>query len=369
MKNELLNDDPSTISEVTPAKKVNRLWPINHFYLVAGIGLLLIAAAFLPENSKARETREEPANEQTELTLSQNLALIEQMKEEQVKLMNTNPLVSYLAPPIKPPKLRSKSSLSKEMLARMNAPTTFLNTSQSTNNATNHEQGSTPSSTNLLTGDNKDTQFINQQNEITSVSATRLPHPFHTIPAGEVISATLETAINSELAGMVRAITTRDIYSLEGQNRLMPRGSQLVGQFNSVVIEGQSRIFVVWNRVQLANGIIITLNSPSTDRIGRSGQGADYINRHFFERFSESALLSVLGAYTANSGVNGQDEYNSRSQYRTSIATSFQQASNQSLQANANIKPTLQVNQGTEINVFVAHDLDFHVVRLLAKRN
>ncbi|MDF1931649.1 hypothetical protein PGH45_18510 [Legionella pneumophila] len=60
-----------------------------------------------------------------------------------------------------------------------------------------------------LTGRDANSEFLNQQNDITSVSAKRLPHPAMTVPAGEMIPATLETAINSELAGMVRAITTR----------------------------------------------------------------------------------------------------------------------------------------------------------------
>lgn len=355
-----MHEDISAVSEVS-AKKTNRFWPLNRLHVAAGLGLLLFAAAFIPKHSKARDTVEEAATEQTELTLSQNLALIETMKAEQVNLMNKDPLVSYLTAP----KPEGNALLAKETIARMNAPTTFFRADQSDSSSVNQKA----SSTNVLTGNNKDTQFINQQNEIVSVAATRLPHPDYTIPAGEMISATLETAVNPELAGMVRAITTHDSYSLKGQNRLLPKGSQLIGQFNSAIVEGQSRIFIVWNRVQLANGILISLNSPSTDRIGRSGIGADYINRHFFARFSESALLSVLGGFTANTGVNGRDEFNSRSQYRMAIASGFQQASNQSLQAHANIPPTLQTNQGAEINVFVAHDLDFYAVRQLARNS
>lgn len=84
---------------------------------------------------------------------------------------------------------------------------------------------------------------------------------------------------------------------------LIPKGSTLIGQFNTAITQGQSRIFVVWNRLQMTNGIIATLNSPSSDPIGRSGQATDYIDRHFFERFGSGALLSVLGAYTATGRV------------------------------------------------------------------
>lgn len=262
--------------------------------------------------------------------------------------------------PNHPPLLRTaiiKESLTNETLARMNAPSTLFSIS----GGESKSQLSTTTSNKIkaLQGNDANSQFLNQQNDITSVSAKRLPHPGLTVPAGEMIPATLETAIHSELAGMARAITSRDIYALSGNQVLIPKGSTLVGQFNTGITQGQSRIFVVWNRLQMTNGIIVTLNSPSSDSIGRSGQAADYIDRHFFERFGSGALLSVLGAYTATGGVQGQDEYNSMSQYRMNVAGSFQQAANQTLQQDLQTKPTLQVNQGTSINVFVAHDLDF----------
>ncbi|NSL19587.1 TrbI/VirB10 family protein [Tatlockia micdadei] len=363
MNDEVLHDNEekpfTSLSQVTPNKNTSNSLSLKQLSLVGLLGLGLVTFFFFPTFETKAEEVSEPMNEQKELTLSQNLDLIEQMKQQTKRKEKT--LQTNFTPIEKPNKASPvHAKLSKELLARMNAPTTFFISSEAKPSQNIKETAQTTSS--LMSGDNPDVQFLNQQNDITSVSATTLAHPYHTVPAGEMISATLETAIHSELPGMVRAITTRDIFSLEGQNCLIPRGSVLVGQFNSSVVEGQSRILVVWNRVQLANGVIISLNSPSTDRIGRAGIGADFIDRHFFERFSTSALLSVLGAYAANNGVNGQDEFNSRSQYRMAIASSFQQASNQALQERYNIKPTLQINQGTQINVFVAHDLDFYSI-------
>ncbi|HHF7374007.1 TrbI/VirB10 family protein [Legionella bozemanae] len=356
-KNNNKETDISALSQVTSPKKGGFFTGVKPLIVGLMIVVLLLSFAFMPHAKATLEKAEEEKNVQHDMTRSQNLALIEQMKTEAQKASVMNE-PHPIQKPEKPPILRHSVKLNKETLARMNAPTTFFNESLTLSESGMGEnaQGT------ILNGNNPNAQFINQQNDITSVTAKRLPHPELTVPAGEMIPATLETAIHSELPGMARAITTRDIYSLEGENVLIPRGSTLVGQFNSTITEGQSRILVVWNRVQLANGVIVTLNSPGTDSIGRSGQGADYINRHFFERFGTSALLSILGAYAANNGVNGQDEYNSKAQYRMAIASSFQQASGQTLQNDLNIKPTLQINQGALINVFVAHDLDFHSV-------
>ena len=161
---------------------------------------------------------------------------------------------------------------------------------------------------------------------------------------------------------MVRAITTRDIYSLSGGNRLIPSGSTIVGQYSSGIVQGQSRLLMVWNRIERSDGVIVTLNSPGTDAIGRAGLGADIVERHFLERFGASALLSILGGYTAIGGVGSQDQYNSKSQYRMGVASSLQQTASQTLEDNIGIKPTLSINQGARINVFVAHDLDFSSV-------
>ena len=140
---------------------------------------------------------------------------------------------------------------------------------------------------------------------------------------------------------------------MSGNKVLIPKGSTLVGQFNSTVTQGQSRVFIVWNRLQLPNGVIVTLNSPSTDNVGRSGLAADFIDRHFLAQFSSGALLSVLGAYSAIGGVQPQNEYNSVSQYRMNIASNFQQAANQTLMQDIGMRPTMQIDQGSSINIFV----------------
>ncbi|GGI82551.1 TrbI/VirB10 family protein [Legionella impletisoli] len=320
--------------------------------------LLVALTSFMPKHAaKAENDMQEKQDVSTQL--KQNMAYIDSLKE------NKKPVLTQGyrgGDPYHPPKLRTstpKEVLSQETLARMNAPSTFFSTALSENQTTIGKEKN-PSHT--LTGDNPNAIFLNQQSDITAVNAKQIPHPDLTVPAGEMIPATMETAINSELAGMTRAITTRDIYALVGNKVLIPKGSTLIGQFNSAVTQGQSRIFVVWNRVQMANGVIVTLQSPSTDSIGRAGSGADYIDRHFFERFGTGALLSVLGAYSAIGGVKSQDEYNSVAQYRMNIANSFQQAANQTFTQDLVTKPTLQINQGAMINVFVAHDLDFYTV-------
>lgn len=360
MTNDVKNT-PESVGSRTKVARSPKYAKLKDKMLLLGVVVVCVViglSGLLPKR-KNSEVTEERSKENTSLQLSQNMALIAAMRDK-----NQAHTSGYQGgDPMHPPVLRTQQKTDKlttETLARMNAPSTFFSVSGSDSQpkskiARNQQEK-------VLMGHDANSEFLNQQNDITSVSAKRLPHPSMTVPAGEMIPATLETAINSELAGMVRAITTRDIYALSGDKLLIPKGSTLVGQFNTAITQSQSRVFVVWNRLQMTNGVIVTLNSPSSDAIGRAGQAADYIDRHFFERFGSGALLSVLGAYTAMGGVRGQDEYNSMSQYRMNIAGSFQQAANQTIQQDMQTRPTLQVNQGASINVFVAHDLDFYRV-------
>lgn len=363
-KNEPINTDDvaHNTSQVTPNQRRQQHIKTGQ---IIGLIMLCVGIIFLMyfPGKKARENVVQAhEGNQHDATLSQNLEFIHQLRAN-ARRQQENPIIQSERQGMHPPILRKheKVGLSKEMMLRMNASTTF-----DIEVATPVEKGQLGTSTNTtnsaLAGLDANSQFMNSQNDISTVSAKRLPHPNLTVPAGEMIPATLETAINSDLPGMVRAITTRDVYSLTGSNILIPRASTLVGQFNASVVDGQTRVMVVWDRVQMANGVIVTLDSPGTDRMGRSGQGADFINRHFFERFGTSALLSVMGAYTAMGGVGNQNEFNSASQYRMAMSNSFQQASGQSLEGSMGIKPTLSINQGADINIFVAHDLDFHSV-------
>lgn len=352
-------------SQVTPNSALKKKKDKLMFLGVVLISLVVLALLFLPAKEEARAENENQSGATVHETLAQNLELIAKMRKDAENALRA---ASTSSPSERganhPPILRRTNTrgpkLSQEIIARMNASNSF--TLESSSLTTDSVQEHAAGTHTTLTGNNANAQFINQQEDIVAVKAKHIQHPNYTIPAGELIPATLEVAINSDLPGMVRAITTRDIYSLSGGNKLIPSGSTLVGQYNSGIVQGQSRLLMVWNRIERSDGVIVTLNSPGTDAIGRAGLGADIVERHFLERFGASALLSILGGYTAIGGVGSQDQYNSKAQYRMGVASSLQQTASQTLEDNIGMKPTLSINQGAPINVFVAHDLDFSSV-------
>jgi type IV secretion system protein VirB10 len=184
------------------------------------------------------------------------------------------------------------------------------------------------------------------------------------VPQGAMIPAVLETAIDSDLPGSVRAVVSRDVRGFDGSQVLVPRGSMLIGQYKSAAAVGQTRAFVVWSRLITPSGVSVEISSPATDQLGRGGLDGE-TNTHFFQRFGASILLSVITSsidVLANRGSNNTN---------TAIAIgSPMQASRLAdiaLQKQIEIPATIRVPPGQAVQVFVARDLDFSAVATPAR--
>lgn len=242
-----------------------------------------------------------------------------------------------------------------ELQQRLAAPLMLVNTSTQSSKVDSATQ------TNSQTTGDRDTQFLNQvsSQNVATVTATKIGPLNYIIGEGTLIHAILESATNSDLPGSVRAIVDEPCYSEDGTQILIPKGSRLLGQYKSGMLQGQSRIFMVWTRLLTPSGISIQIGSPGVDSLGAAGMGADEIDRHFWARFGTASLLSVIGAGAANVGVSGADQDNSASTYRTAMANSFSKSADDSLDQDGRIPPTLTTYQGKPIMVFVAKDLNF----------
>ena len=175
---------------------------------------------------------------------------------------------------------------------------------------------------------------------------------------GKLIDAELETAINTDLPGQIRAVVSAPLYAEQGREPLVPAGSRLNGVYNSAVRKGQVRIFAIWNRLIRPDGLEITLDSAATDSLGRAGVAGETDN-HFAQIFGMSALLSIIGAGAGTVGVSPDARYNSAEAYRQEIQQSFGRTADRVLEPYANIPPTNTVAQGERIKVLLNRDLNF----------
>ena len=198
-----------------------------------------------------------------------------------------------------------------------------------------------------------DTKF---QEGVETVTAVNLPNPESLIPQGTFIPGVLETAINSDLPGGVRAVVTDDVWSADASRILMPKGTRLIGQYRSDLGIGDTRLLMVWTRAVTPDHRSLMLGSTGTDALGRGGVGG-FVDTHFPEKFEAALLTSIaLGLSSAGStrlvnetaAVN--DGLSSGNEAVTGAITS-------TLDDYLSIPPTIHIDQGTPIQVFVQKDL------------
>ncbi|MXP42937.1 TrbI/VirB10 family protein [Allopontixanthobacter sediminis] len=181
----------------------------------------------------------------------------------------------------------------------------------------------------------------------STAQAVAMSNPQTTVTQGTLIPAILETAIETDVPGYVRAVVSQDVRSFDGKNVLVPRSSRLIGQYQSGLQGGQKRAYVIWTRLIRPDGASVNLASPAVGFDGTTGLAGD-VNTHFFQRFGSAMLLSVIGGLTAVASGG-----------TSVILGGGQSAASTALQQNGQISPTVRVRQGEPIRVFTARDLDF----------
>ena len=181
----------------------------------------------------------------------------------------------------------------------------------------------------------------------TTATAASSFDPATTVTQGTLIPAVLETAIDTDVPGYVRAIVSTDVRSFDGRRVLIPRSSRLVGQYKSGLTAGQKRAYVIWTRLIRPDGVSVDIGSPAVGFSGETGL-AGKVESHFFERFGSAMLLSVIGGVSAIGGNAG-----------VIVAGGGQSAAAAAVGQSGQISPTVRVRQGEPIRVFTARDLDF----------
>ena len=184
-----------------------------------------------------------------------------------------------------------------------------------------------------------------------------LPSQRLLLPKGAFIDCTLETAIDSTLPGLTTCVTATDTFGADGTVVLLDRGTKLIGETRGQVQQGMARVFVLWTEARTPGGVVVPLDSPGADELGRSGLPGD-VNRHFWQRFGAAILISTIdGAVQA--GVQSASRGSGTVIYNPSPA---QDVTSEVLKNTLSIAPTVTKNNGDRIQVLVARDVDFSSV-------
>ncbi|MCQ2596572.1 MAG: hypothetical protein MJ181_01880 [Treponema sp.] len=182
----------------------------------------------------------------------------------------------------------------------------------------------------------------------------------YSIWKGTVISAVLDTGINTDLPGSVMAHVTKNIYSSnDGRYLLIPEGSRLYGEYNSDVSYGQSRVQVVWNTLIRPDGLEVNLGSMNgIDAYGYSGYKGIKTDHPFeyVKAFGLIAMYSILDT-KANNLIDTQNNMYAQNAM-SDVYSETKRLNNKIVDRALDIQPTNKIKSGTEINLITNVTVD-----------
>ncbi|MDX2083686.1 MAG: TrbI/VirB10 family protein [Rickettsiales bacterium] len=228
--------------------------------------------------------------------------------------------------------------------------------------------------------DLKENRIANLERSKVAVKTTYVGDRIHSITQGKLLTAVLETAINTEIPGSVRGIISRDVYGESGNEVLIPKGSRLYGSYSSQIARGQGRVDISWTRLIRPDGVDLAISFSASDQFGRAGIPGNVDNK-YGAIVAGSLLTSVLtvGTAAAANKLLGKNNNNVSTTTSNGATTTTGSASNQAIAdvsktiidtagqivSNAlNTTPSITVPQGTKVTVIVNADMNLPSIAL-----
>lgn len=198
-------------------------------------------------------------------------------------------------------------------------------------------------------------------------SARPLYNPNTLLLRGTYIRCVLQSRVVSDFPGYTSCVVTEPVYSVNGRRLLLPRGSRVSGSYEKDAVIGD-RVAVVWDRITTPNGMDVNMQSPGVDMLGAAGNPGHY-TAHWGQRVGSALLISMLSDAFKYAGARHGPQETSiangvvvQSPYESNTARTMERLANMALERNMTRPPTVTINQGTIVNVYVARDVDFSAV-------
>ncbi|WP_035353024.1 TrbI/VirB10 family protein [Edaphobacter aggregans] len=172
---------------------------------------------------------------------------------------------------------------------------------------------------------------------------------------GTVLEGVLTNHIDGGFAGPMIVMLTTDYYSHDHQQLLLPQGTRLIGNVQSVSGAGQRKLFVTFNRAICPDGFSIDLNKYlGLDPLGTTGLATN-VNNHYLSSFAAAAAVGGIGglAQIGNSGT----VLDPNTLIRNGISAQTAQESEQILNRFLNRLPVITVKEGSRARVYINQDI------------
>lgn len=189
------------------------------------------------------------------------------------------------------------------------------------------------------------------------------------VPVGSVMSAVLDMEVNSDWEGRWRAMITRDVYDIDQDVILIPKGTRVLGTsvrpkpVNEAINE---RMALTAQWLVLPNGARIDLARSSMLDAGGVAAIEGDVNRHFLAMLGGVVAYGVIGGLGAAEAARRADRdptvaaagiISGGRSAGAEIASGLSDIGKRIASRYLNLVPTITLNPGTPMNVFLDDEM------------
>jgi len=172
---------------------------------------------------------------------------------------------------------------------------------------------------------------------------------------GTVLEGVVTNHIDGGFSGPIMVSLTTDLYSHDHQQLLLPQGTRLLGDVQSVGNAQQRKLFVTFHRAICPDGFSLEFAKYiGLDQIGTTGL-ATKVDNGYLQAFAAAAAIGGLGglAQIGNSGT----VLDPSTQIRNGISAQSAAEGEQVLNHFLNRLPIITLKEGSRARVYIGTDL------------
>lgn len=172
---------------------------------------------------------------------------------------------------------------------------------------------------------------------------------------GTVLEGVVTNHIDGGFSGPIMVDLTTDLYSHDHQQLLLPQGTRLLGDVQSVGNAQQRKMFVTFHRAICPDGFSLALAKYiGLDQIGTTGVATN-VDHGYLQAFAAAAAIGGLGGL-AQIGNNGSI-LDPSTQIRNGISAQSATEGEQVLNHFLNRLPVITLKEGSRARIYIGTDL------------
>lgn len=244
-----------------------------------------------------------------------------------------------------------------------------LDVSYGGSSATSGNSSSAPTKTASETSDGEgnntkpEVQPVNAGASVSLSKITRVPYdPNLFIPENTAIPCSLDRRFISDLAGKLVCTVNADIYSANGNVKLIEKGTAAYLMYKSGSFRhGQGAVFIMATKLRTRTTPFIDIPLIDTQASGALGEAgaSGWIDTHFSDRFLGAMMVGMIPDFAQALSGAAKNNKDNQTDYTANSRQAFADIARESFSNSVNIPPTLYKNQGEIITLIVGQDLDF----------